>query len=248
MRFFFIGLCSLILAACSSHTNQATLYPYLDKTSQPSKQVMIATINYGLPSRNYLVAHEAFIDEEIRNYLKKQGVQVVSSKIFAQQWHNATQRYGHLYNALSGEKTHFFAQALDDTLTTIFQQHPQLEAILFTDLIETPLLYEQASKRHAQWHGVQRRIKIEGIGEGVSTNFNWSEQVTGISLLSTLINRDKEVIFQSAGGIQVAEALVLSNSHASFQRRQDLLLNKKEIAEGIALSLHPWITMRKYPQ
>ena len=250
MRIFTLLISLLTLAACSTSYN-ATLYPYQDNRSQFAKSslqhLMIASSNYGLPSRHYLTRFESTTDEYVQAYLKKHGKMVHGNKSFEQQWKNAQDRFGPVFNATTGQKTQVYDEALAYAASQVFANNPSLEAIIFTDLIETPVQYQLASKRYADWHGVRRRVKLEGIGEGIPENFDWSEKLDGISLGITIINRELNVVFHSVGGIQVAQALMLGNNTAHFKRRNDLFNNANEINEAIALAFHPFITMKNYP-
>lgn len=251
MRFFALLILLLTIAACSTSYN-ATLYPFQDNRGQFAsgkiQHVMIATSNYGLPSRHYLTRYESAIDEHVQTYLKKHGFTVHGNKSFEQQWKYAQERLGPVFNATTGQKTQVYDEAIKSAASQVFANNPTLEAIIFTDLIETPVQYQMASQRYADWHGVRRRVKMEGIGDGVPEHFDWSEKLDAISLSITVLNRNLDMIFHSIGGIQVAQALVLGNNSANFRRRNDLLVNTNEINEAIALSLHPFIPMKNYPQ
>lgn len=252
MRFFTIAILLVGLLGCSSNLSKNTLYPYIDNRVNADQvelsQVMIASVNLGVPSRHYLGKHADNIDRLVENYLKKHGIRVAGNKPFEQQWNNAEARYGALYNTITGELTSNHPKALEDTLTALFNNNPNLDAIIFTDLIETRLQYQQAAQRYAEWHGVQRRLKVEGVGEGIPTTFDWSYPVEGISIAIAIYNREHQLLFHSIGGIQVAQAIVLGNTTAEFRRRRDLLTNEKEILEGIQLAFHPFIKMKKYPK
>lgn len=244
-------LCSLTIAACSSIKSPDTLYPFVDhraKLNSPDiKRVMLATVNYGLPSRQYLQSHEQNIDEYIAQYLKKQQLHVYSSKPFEQLWRQAENEHGTLYNRTTGQNTQAHQLAYQQTLTTLFANNPNIDAIIFTDLIEIPIRYQYATQRNAEWHGVQRRIKVEGLGEGAPIDFNLAQEIDAISLAITVVDRQQRIIFKSIGGIQVAQALVLGNKTTSFQKRRDLLSSKKDIQQAIEIAFHPLIKMKGYP-
>ena len=252
MRFLSVVILLAGLFGCSSNISKNTLYPYIDNRVHVDKpaisQVMIASVNLGVPSRHYLTKYSDAVDRQIEAYLKKHEIRTVSNKPFEQQWKNAEERYGVLFNSISGELSSNHPNALKDSLDAVFANNPHLDAVVFTDLIETNLQYQEASQRYAEWHGVQRRLKIEGVGEGIPITFDWSYPVEGISIAISIYNRQHQLVFHSVGGIQVAQAIVLGNTSAQFRRRRDLLANEKEILEGIQLAFHPFISMKKYPQ
>lgn len=213
---------------------------------------MIAPMNYGIPSRQYLQNHQQTIDEYVVGHLKKHQLYVYSNKPFEQLWRHAETEFGALYNRITGQKTLAYQQAFQQTLETLFTNNPQLDAIIFIDLIETPLPYQRTLQRKAEWHGVERRIKIEGITEG--TGMSWTleqgtiQEIDAISLQITVIDRQQRLIFQSAGGIQIAQALAAGTKSSNLQRRRDLLRSDKEIHHAIQIAFHPFIEMKGYPK
>lgn len=213
---------------------------------------MIAPINFGVPSRLYLQSHKQTTDQYVMQYLKKHHVHVYSNKPFEQLWHNAEAEFGLLFNRTTGKNTLAHQQAFTKTLQTLFDNNPRLDAIVFTDLIEVPLSYQQSLQRKAEWHGVERRIKIEGIGEGTGMSFTLEQgadqEIDALSLMITVIDRQQQMIFQSIGGIQIAQALVAGNKGSSLNRRRDLLNSKKEITHAIKIAFHPFFEMKGYPK
>ena len=137
--------------------------------------------------------------------------------------------------------------ALKESINKVFDQNPSLDAVIFTELISIKTTYQNNATRTAQWHGVTRKVKVQGLGEGVNDSFNWSQPVDAISVSIYVFNRDQNLILHSIGGIQVAQALELQNKRAIFKRRKDLLINEEEILEGVSLALYPLISMKNYP-
>lgn len=249
MKNFLLVTIAALIVACSSMNYKPTAYPYQINqqaiTAQPIKNVMIANINVDKPSRHYLHRQEGFVDARLSHYLEQHGLTLSSSRLFDFYWGKYKNRYGALTSA--GQITAGFKKAKKAALDDIFTQYPDVDAVIFTDLIETPVRYSNQDNRTAQWHGIMRQVKVEGIGEGFTTDFNWMKDVSGISIMVTVINRQQQQVFQSIGGIQIAEALKIQNKSASFSRRHDLLRNSAEIDEGIKLALHPFIYWDKHP-
>lgn len=251
MRLVVLCLTTLALWACSSAPlDNKTVYDYIDNRSRTHTElpgtVMIAPVNFGKPSRHYLTLHEEKIDNQVRQYLEDAGYTVVENREFRRHWFNATQEYGTLTNPITGEKTDAYATAMQETMTAVFKTHPELDAIIFTDLVETPTTYQLASKRFAEWDGVHRKVKTEGVGRGIY-DFNWNETVDAISLAVYVVNRDRQLVFHSVGGIQIAQAIYIQAKSAEFRRRHDLLTDTEEVGEGIRLAFHPLIVMDDYP-
>ena len=208
---------------------------------------MIAPINYSVPSRHYLIKYEDDIDNYVKEYLTESGFKVVSNKSFRSIWKKTVAQHGDMYNPSTGRMTPAFEQALDSALNKVFSLQPGLDAVLFTDLVEEQLIYSKGSKKSAEWSGVRRKIKIEGIDNDITDEFNWNKLVDGISLVTKLVNRNNDLLLHNKGGIQVAQAVEIHNKTGRFKRRNDLLQNEDEIMEGIQLALHPFVEMKGYP-
>lgn len=208
---------------------------------------MIAPVNFDVPSRYYLQEHEDLIDEQVKKYLQESGYQIMPDKSFKSIWRKMIEQHGNMYNPTTGKMTDAYQTTLTDTLKKIFANNPSLDAILFTDLIEDKLMYSKGSKKSAQWNGVHRKVKIEGIGNGLSDEFNWDTMLDGISIVTHLIDRKTNLLLHNKGGIQIAQAIEVQNNNGRFKRRKNLLQNEDEIMEGIELSLHPFIVMKNYP-
>lgn len=250
-RFCIISLFLFGIVACSSNHYNPTVYSYEfnpDLAKKLNKQVMISPINYDKPSRHYLTEHEEPVDDTVKKYLKNSGYTVIPNKSFKSLWKKSEIEFGSPYNPSTGEMTSGFKPALQSTLQTLFKQNPQLDAVIFTDLIEVPVQYSNASKKIAQWNGVHRKVKVEGVGEDLTDEFNWSHAVDGISIVIHVVNRDQQLVQHSIGGMQIAQSIKLNNKNAKFSRRNDLLAHENEILEGVQLALHPWIIMKDYPQ
>lgn len=251
MRLIVNCLAVFVLWGCSTTPqDNNTAYNYIDNRNIASAelpgQVMIAPVNFGKPSRHYLTLHEEKTDRQVSQYLSDNGYTLADNRPFERHWLNARQKYGVLTNPITGEKNQAYDDAMQETLSAVFAANPTLQAVVFTDLTETPIHYQLASKRFARWHGVQRKVKTEGVGRG-AYQFNWNETVDAISLAVHVVNRQQQLLFHSVGGIQVAQAIFIQNKTAELRRRHDLLVDKKELVEGIRLAFHPLIRMHGYP-
>jgi len=59
-----------------------------------SNVVVIASVNLGGPSRNYLKKRESFVDARVKEYLEDAGYDVRAQREFSQRWSNAVLIYG----------------------------------------------------------------------------------------------------------------------------------------------------------
>ncbi|NRB39269.1 MAG: hypothetical protein HRU20_12510 [Pseudomonadales bacterium] len=242
---------AVLLSACSSQAINPTVYSYqyndaLANTEKMQK-VLIASINFDKPSRYYLNKNSGRIDRQMTIYLENKGIKVRSSSTFDRYWKKMQREYGNLKDASTGKYTKKFKTALSKTMDKVFKGDPNLQYMIFTDLISTPVTYNHSATRMAQWHGVTRKLKVQGLGNGVKDDFDWSKSVDAISLSVYVFNRQQQLILHNIGGLQIAQALELHNNTGKFKRRKDLLRNEKEINEAIKLALHPLIQMKNYP-
>jgi hypothetical protein len=88
-----------MVAGCSgAPTFNPTTFPYAidqERLEQSSiKTVVIAHVNLGAPSRNYLAKEAPRIDSQIASYLKENGYKVLPQRTFEQHWNTAVRAFG----------------------------------------------------------------------------------------------------------------------------------------------------------
>jgi len=249
LRIHLLAPLALLLIACSSMNYNPTAIDYkIDESvvkAKSFKQVMIAPINIGKPSRKYLEKSEAVIDRRIKEYLEKNGFEVVSNRPFESRWQQALRKYGQVYDPSTDKYSRYYQSALAETLTQVYAGLPDLDGIIFTDLVERDIMFTDGMQHVARWDGVQRKPKLEGTGDGVPEDFSWQQNVDAVSLVVNVFDRSLKNVFQSGGGLDITSALNLRA--ARFVRRDDVLDNDTNIDEGIRLALHPLIIMDDYP-
>lgn len=241
------------LSACAGTTSKnvaSTAFPYsilaADVTQQKYPRVLIAHVNFGKPSRKYLRPYESRIDEFARQHLKDAGFKLVSSAVFEDEWSNAVRRYGNPFNPTTGKINQ---SSFGKTMNYVFEQLRSrgiVDAVVFTDLIEREISYGSSINRVARWDGVSRKVSTQGPGSGVPSDFNWGQSAEAVSLWLNVFDMNLQAIFQSAGGIEVTQALSLKST-PKFVRKRNLLGNRRHIEEGVALAFHPMIEMKGYP-
>ncbi|MEZ5572560.1 MAG: hypothetical protein R3E64_11120 [Halioglobus sp.] len=242
----------VILAACSSTpTYNATTFAYqIDQAkldAHPIKTVVIAHVNLGTQSRNYLEKEAPRIDAKIASYLKDNGFKVLSQRDFEQHWNAAVRAYGNPVDPTSGKlnrKT--FAQIMYQVRDEMAKT-TKLDAFIFTDLVEFEVAFSGGLKHIARWDGVSRTPTMQGPGDGVSTDFDWNMLAAVASIQVTIYNMDLEPVFSSRGGIDATDAIDSRSSKGRYIRRRSILENDTYIQEGIELAFHPFITMESWP-
>ncbi len=228
-------------ATTPSNVFEQALFDQLD-----SKVVVIANVNLGAPSRNYLKKREAFVDTRVQEYLEDAGYEVRPQREFAQRWNNAILIYGDPIDPTTGrvnQKSFIqIVQAVRDQL----REQTDIGSIIFTDIIEKDVYYEQGLNRVTRFDGVTRKPAVQGAGSGVTTEFDWSRAVAAATMRIAWFNMDLQRLFSGEGGMEVTDA-VDTRSGTAFVRRRDVLENENHIDEGIAIAFHPVIEMRNWP-
>jgi hypothetical protein len=219
----------------------ATLY-----AESEIKNVVITNINLGAPSRNYLEKEATQIDGRISSYLRNNGFNVLPQREFSQRWNNAVSVYGDPVDPTTGRVNMKTFVQLMQTVRDQMREQTNVDAFVFTDLIELDVVFEQGVNRIVRFDGVTRKPALQGAGSGVNADFDWGRSVTAASIQISMYNIDLEKVFLGRGGIELTEA-VDTRSGSSFVRRRDILNNEDFIDEGIALALHPLIPMAKWP-
>ena len=251
IRIFTGALVALLFACSSTPTYNPTVFPYdLDEEQLAKSEirtVIIATVNLGNPSRNYLREHEARVDKLVEAYLEENGFNVLPSRLFEQQWKTSARAYGNIYDPSTGEVNRkSFALALVNVRDELQKKH-DLDAFIFTDVIEQKVAFSGGLNHIARWHGVSRKPTLQGPGEGVSAGFDWSREADAASLWISVYDVELQRVFTSIGGMDMTQAIDTRSSSGRFVRRRSILENENNIREGIALAFHPFIEMEKYP-
>lgn len=251
IRTLSLALLALVAACSSTPTYNPTTFAYeIDQerlAREPIKRVVVTHVNVGSPSRNYLQDHEARVDKMVEAYLEENGIEVVPSRRFEQLWRTALQAYGDVYDPTTGEvnrKT--FALALINVRDEMRTAN-EVDAFVFTDLLEKEAAFSGGLQHIARWDGVSRKPTLQGPGDGVSADFNWNAPVKVASLWISIYDTELQRVFTSIGGLDTTQAIDTRSSSGRFVRRRSLLENESNIREGIELAFHPFIEMEDWP-
>ena len=251
-----LAICAALLNACASGGNVSgsgfnptTPKNALDTTAVQSaniKRVVIADVNLGSPSRKYLQKRETTVDAIIADALERKGWEVVSTREFTQRWRNAVSMHGDPVDPTTGRVNSRTFSRIVNTIKDQMMEPSNIDALIFTDLLEKDVYFSQGVNRVARWDGVTRKPPTQGGGNGVSVNFNWSVPVAATTIRISIFNRNLERMFVGEGGIALNEA-VDTRSGTGFVRRREILGNETHIREGVALALHPLFPMKNWP-
>ena len=224
----------------ANQINQAAL----DKGAP--KTIVIASVNIGMPSRNYIEKSEPMVDGRVAAYLRDHGYKILPQREFSQRWENAKLIYGDPIDPTTGRlNTKSFIQIIQ-SIRNDMRDKTDVEGFLFTDLMEHDAVVSGGMNHVARFNGVTRKPSLKGPGDGVSADFDWGAPVSAVSLQVSLYNMDLDQVFVGLGGIDLTDAID-TRSGNGFVRRKDVLENEDFIDEGIALALHPLIPMANWP-
>jgi hypothetical protein len=243
---------SVALLACSSTaTYNPTTFPFeIDKerlAADEVRTVAIAHVNLGGVSRNYLEKEAPRIDAAVRGYLKENGFKVLSQREFQQHWNTAVRAYGNPVDPSSG-KTNFkaFVQIMQSVRDQMAKT-TDLDAFIFTDLVELQVPFSGGLKHLARWDGVSRKPSLQGPGSGVAADFDWNMQAAVASIQVSIYDMELKRLFSGRGGMDSTEAIDTRSSKGRYIRRRNILENKDNVMEGIQLAFHPFIEMKDWP-
>ena len=257
---FFVGLAAVLslavaLVGCGASptvgggynaTTPTNLFDEAIFERLDSKVVVIANVNLGAPSRNYLKKREAFIDSRVQEYLESAGYEVRPQREFSQRWNNAILIYGDPVDPTTGRVNQKSFIQIVQAVREQLREQTDIGSIVFTDIIEKDVYYEQGLNRVTRFDGVTRKPAVQGAGSGVTADFDWSRAVSAATIRIGWFNMDLERMFVGEGGMEVTDA-VDTRSGTAFVRRRDVLENENHIDEGLAIAFHPIIPMRNWP-
>jgi hypothetical protein len=244
------ALAALLLACSSTPTYNPTVFPFeIDQArvdQDDIKTVVIAHVNLGLPSRNYLEKEAPRIDAAVSAYLKENGFKVLPQREFEQRWNTAVRAYGDPVDPTSGKvnmKT--FSQIMIKVRDEM--RGTGLDAFVFTDLVELQTAFSGGLQHVARWDGVTRKPSLQGPGDGVSADFDWAMLVDVASLQVSIYDMELQRVFASRGGIDATQAIDSRSSKGRYIRRREILENETFIREGIELAFYPFINTENWP-
>jgi hypothetical protein len=247
----FATLSALLVACAGTPTYNPTTYPFdinqEELAAKPVKNVVIAHVNLGGYSRNYLEKEAPRIDADVTAYLRENGFKVLSQREFKQHWNAAVRAFGVPVDPTSG-KTNMktFAQIMQSVRDQMVKSS-DLDAFIFTDLIELEVSFSGGLKHLARWDGVSRKPSLQGPGSSVSADFDWNMQAAVASIQISIYNAELQRLFAGRGGMDATEAIDTRSSKGRYIRRRNILENEANVMEGIRLALHPFIVMEDWP-
>ena len=246
-----VALAGVLLACSSTPTYNPTVFPYdINEESlaqQNIKTVVLAHVNLGTISRNYLEKEAPRIDGMVRNYLKENGFTVLPQRDFTRHWNAAVRVFGNPIDPTSGKVNMKSFVQIMTSVRDEMRETTDLDAFIFTDLVELQTAFSGGLKHIARWDGVARKPSMQGPGTGVSADFDWSKLVAVASLQVSIYDMELQRVFISRGGLEATEAIDSRSSKGGYVRRRNLLENTEQIKQGISLAFYPFITYEDWP-
>jgi hypothetical protein len=247
----FIAVCALLTACSGTPTYNPTTFPYqIDQTkldANPIKTVVIAHVNLGTSSRNYLEKEAPRIDAQVSQYLKDNGFKVLPQRDFEQHWTAAERAFGNPVDPTSGKLNRKTFALIMHQVRDEMTKYGKLDAFIFTDLVEFEVAFSEGLKHVARWDGVSRTPTMQGPGEGVSVDFDWNMLAAVVSLQVTIYNTELEPVFSSRGGIDATDAIDSRSSKGRYIRRRSIMDSESNVQEGIQIAFYPFIPSEEWP-
>ncbi len=213
----------------------------------PLKKVIIASTNLGPPSSQYFSRHEALIDAQLARYFTEHGIEVLPQQQFTRAYNAGVRAYGNPVDPSTGKVNRKTFNLVIQSVRDHLRQTSHPDAIVFTDIVELAVPFNIGLKHLARWDGVTRKPTLQGPGNTVSSAFNWEVPARVSSLMVSVYDLDLKRLFLGRGGLSATDAIDTRSGGAGFTQRRELLTNNEQIAEGIALALHPLIPMARWP-
>lgn len=211
------------------------------------RTVIIPHVNLGPPSRNYLEHEAPRIDGMVGSYLKEQGYKVLPQREFSQHWNTAVRAFGDPVDPTTGRvNMRTFVQIMQSVRDQL-RETTDVDAFVFTDLIETEAAFSGGMKHVARWDGVSRTPTLQGPGNSVSADFDWNRPAAVASLQVSIYDIELQRLFASRGGLDATDAIDARSSSGRYVRRRAILENENHVREGISLAFHPFIEMEDWP-
>lgn len=247
----FVALSAILLACSSTPTYNPTTFPFeIDQEKLAAKKVttvVIAHVNLGLESRKYLEEEAPRIDALVSSYLKENGYKVLSQREFKQHWNTAVRAFGNPVDPTSGKTNMKTYSQIMQSVRDQMLKTSDLDAFVFTDLVELEVAFNGGLKHLARWDGVSRKPSLQGPGSGVSADFDWNMLAAVASIQISIYDMDLQRLFAGRGGMDATQAIDTRSSTGRYIRRRSILENRDNVMEGIQLAFHPFIVMEDWP-
>ncbi len=252
---FFILLALAALTACSQNHFNDTAYPYhimpegntAKNVSDGMKNIIIAPVNYGIPTRKYLEKQQYKVDATVKSYLQDNGFNVLPDYYFENALGKAINEYGRYYDASTGKLNKQRQQQVFLSVLQQLQKSSNADTVIFTDLIEHQISFNANMQHQARFYGVTRKVKLQGGGSSVPTDFDWNQLVDAASLQIVIYDIKGAPLFFSIGGISATQSIDTRKSPPHFKRSRKILNNMSQIEEGVEIAFHPIIVSDDYP-
>lgn len=246
-----LTLTAALLACSNTPTFNPTVFPYEINEERMAKDdiktVVIAHVNLGTVSRSYLNKEAPRIDGIVTTYLKENGFKVLPQRDFTRHWNTAVRAFGNPVDPTSGKVNMKSFVQIMTSVRDEMRETTDLDAFIFTDLVELQTAFSGGLQHIARWDGVARKPSLQGPGSGVSADFDWSKLVSVASLQVSIYDIELQRLFVSRGGLEATEAIDSRSSKGNFVRRRNMLENNVQLMEGIRLAFHPFIPNKDWP-
>jgi hypothetical protein len=242
-------LCAISLVLlCTGATcvsQRLSRFPYYmakDRAGQPTpKRWLVASMNLDLELPQNLVSPAETLHTELLDYLKESGCEA-SAVPFSELRQRLTQLLAAAPAPVAGDSIGGGAErerALG-MLALDLADEREFDVMLVPNLV---IREAQFTALSAIWDGVSRRHPVSGR-MGKIDKGSLSGNTDALSLHVRVWSKSGEKVFESFGGLDILNRIVIQDYQFQMVQRDDLLQDTQMLREGIAISLDPLIPER----
>jgi hypothetical protein len=242
-KYIFIVLI-IFVSGCSSTNPTLYKYRYYPSSDIPlSKPAKIFLTPFNLMVKNKGVPEESvdIVNKYLHDYLGTNNYEVLPQKYFVDSWNRNLNKIGGLYDPMTGRFSRKrFDKCLEVTASDLSDSF-DFSYIVFPDLIVKSVKLNKYSDL-GDWHGVTRHLPKNGVYK------NGWRAAKAASIMVTAFTKDKELHFQSVGGLDFIQISTKEGRIYKLRPRKNLFANQTDLAEGVNISLHPFVAYKDYPK
>lgn len=239
-----ILLCFFVLFSILGCAPNETFYKYSYSENKIIRKVAIAPFDLFFPLPNQLKNSTDHFYEQLIEYVKNSGLEVVKNDVLKDSWGKERSESGGFYNQVTG--------AIDSSRFDFCVKRAIMKTCAIQDLdgILLPTVkirYGTVSGTYVFWDGVARKVRLDDPVRNIE-EFSYTGEVPVYSLQAIVLDNTGTKVFKSMAGIDIVHKLIYNGYKqiSDFDERalQDSVINR----ESIGIGFHPFIRYAQYPK
>lgn len=171
------------------------------------------------------------VGSSIAARLKRSGVKALRGAAWTRCWSEGVSRYPGLIDPRTGQTDKELRQRLHTDCASALARRSGIDAVVEPRL---KLVSAAVTGGHARWHGVEQELRAHGrpslsSGDGDVT-------VPAISLLVRVYDLKGELVFENAGGLELAPRL---ERRERLEDRDDVLTDEAKVRRAVEIAFEP---------